>query len=206
MEDYTPMEENRLLSDNTIPATPQGPFFRRESRSEVKAVIKYRNPKKAPSYDLITNQILQKLSKMGIKYITQLCNAVLREGFFFTSVEGSTIIMIQKPSKSAELIELCRPISLLPILLKLFEKLLFSRITIIMEKHGLILDQQFGFRSKHATTEQIHRIVKRINNDMEAGRYCSVIFLDVSMSGFRQSTKNYFIKSKIDFQLISTSS
>jgi len=26
MEDYTPMEENRLLSDDTIPAIPTRPF------------------------------------------------------------------------------------------------------------------------------------------------------------------------------------
>jgi len=38
----------------------------------VKAVIKYLNPKKSSDYDLITNQILQKLPEMGIKYITQL--------------------------------------------------------------------------------------------------------------------------------------
>jgi len=73
--------------------------------------------------------------------------------------------MIQKPGKPAELAESYRPVSLLPVLSKLFEKLLLSSI---MEKHGLILDHQFGFRSKHAITEQIHRIVKRINNDMEA--------------------------------------
>jgi len=71
-----------------------------------------------------------------------------------------------------------------------------------MENHRLIPDHQFGFRSKHATTEQIHRIVKRINNDMEVGRYCSAVFLDVSQAF---DTEDYFIKSKIDFQLTSTS-
>jgi len=87
--------------------------------------------------------------------------------------------MIQKPGKPAELPESYRPVSLFPVLSKLFQKLLLSRINIIMENYGLIPDYQFGFRNKHAT-EQIHRIVKRINNDTEAGRYCSAIFLDVS--------------------------
>jgi len=43
-----------------------------------KKVIKNLNLKKAPIYDLISNQILQKLAKMGIKFIAQLYNAVLR--------------------------------------------------------------------------------------------------------------------------------
>jgi len=53
-----------------------------------------------------------------------------------------------------------------------------------MKNHGLISAYQFGFRSKHATTKQIHGIVEKINNDSrttdyngssittEAGRYC----------------------------------
>jgi len=49
---------------------------------EVRAVIKNLNPKKALDYGLITNQILQKLPEIRIKFITQLCNTVLRYGFF----------------------------------------------------------------------------------------------------------------------------
>jgi len=51
-----------------------------------------------------------------------------------------------------------------------------------MVSHGLILDHQFDFRSKHAIIEQIYRIVKRINNDMKAGRYCTAVFSDVSQA------------------------
>jgi len=77
--------------------------------------------------------------------------------------------MIQKPDQPTELAESYKLISLLRVLSKLFEKLLLSRINIIMENHGLIPDHQFGFRSKHATTEQIHKIVKEkeINNKKE---------------------------------------
>jgi len=52
-----------------------------------------------------------------------------------------------------------------------------------MESYGLISDQ-FGFRSKYETTEQIHRIIKGINNDMEAG----IMLNDLSrcLASFRQ--------------------
>jgi len=51
-----------------------------------------------------------------------------------------------------------------------------------MESHGLIPDHQFGFQSKHAIIQQIRRIVKRINNDTEADRHCTAVFLDVSQA------------------------
>jgi len=57
---------------------PTKPF----SVKKVRAIIKNLNLKKAPSYDLIINQILQKLSEIGIKFIILLCNAVLRRDFF----------------------------------------------------------------------------------------------------------------------------
>jgi len=125
-------EKNKLFPDDItsiILDTTTRPF------KEVRAVIKNLNPKKAPVYDLITNQILQKLSEMGIKYI-ELCNAILRRGFFPPQWK-ITNYYDQKPGKFAELTESYRSISLLPVLSKLFEKILFPRLSIIMEKHGL---------------------------------------------------------------------
>jgi len=69
--------------------------------------------------------------------------------------------MIQKPGKPAEFAESYKLMSLLSVLSKLLEKLLFSRISTIMKNDGLILNHQFGFESKQATIKQIHRIVKK---------------------------------------------
>jgi len=133
-------EKNRFLSDNTIPAiqdTPTSLF----TVNEVKVVIKHLYRKKAPGYDLITNQVLQKLPETAIKYITQLCNAVLKHGFFLFQWKVAQIILIQKSGKPAKVTETYRSISLLPVLSKLFERLLMSSLNIIMENHGLIPDQ-----------------------------------------------------------------
>jgi len=81
--------------------------------------------------------------------------------------------------KPAELAESCRPISLLSVLSRLFEKLLPLRFSVIMERQKIISNYQFVFRHKHAITEQIHRIVNRINVDMDEGRYYTAAFLDV---------------------------
>jgi len=61
-------------------------------------------------------------------------------------------------------------------------ELLLPRLSIIIEKHELIPNHQFEFQYKHAIIEQIHRIVKRINKNMEADRYgkYTAVFFDVS--------------------------
>jgi len=79
-------EKNKFLS-NDISSTilnTTWPFTVKEMR----VAIKNLNPK-MPTYDLITNQMLQKLPETEIKYITQLYNAVLRRGFF-PPMEDST--------------------------------------------------------------------------------------------------------------------
>jgi len=68
--------------------------------------------------------------------------------------------MIQKPGNVANLAESYRPIILLPVLLKLFEKLLLPRLSTIIEKHKLITNHHFGFRRKHATIEQTQNCQK----------------------------------------------
>jgi hypothetical protein len=50
-----------------------------------------------------------------------------------------------------------------------------------MEKH-IIPDHKFGFRKKHATTEQVHRIVNIIHKAQEKGQYCTAAFLDISQA------------------------
>jgi hypothetical protein len=51
-------------------------------RAEVQEVINSINPKKSSGYDFIIGKILKELPIIGIKYLTQLFNAVLLKGYF----------------------------------------------------------------------------------------------------------------------------
>jgi len=68
-----------------------------------------------------------------------------------------------------------------------------------MERYELIPNHQFGFRNKHATIEQIHRIIKRINNDIEPDRYCTVVFLDVTQASDKIWHQGLLYKIKNNF-------
>ncbi|KAL1462246.1 hypothetical protein WDU94_014097 [Cyamophila willieti] len=46
--------------------------------------------------------------------------------------------------------------------------------------YDLITDHQFGFRSKHSTIEQVHRLVDQIEKTLEEKKVCSAVFLDVT--------------------------
>ena len=90
--------------------------------------------------------------------------------------------MIIKPGKPPEDPKSYRPISILPILSKLFEKLLLTKLQPILEERKLIPKHQFGFRAKYATIEQVHRLVNKINEAMEENSYCAAAFLRYNTS------------------------
>jgi hypothetical protein len=82
-----------------------------------------------------------------------------------------------KPGKPPNELTSYWPISLLPIVSKVFEKLLR-----MVENNRLTPNHQFGFRHRHSTIEQAHRIVQRINEALENKQYCSAAFLDISQA------------------------
>jgi hypothetical protein len=58
------------------------PPINRLKRADIQEVINSLIPKKSSGYDLITVNILKELPIIGIKYLTQLFNAVLLKGYF----------------------------------------------------------------------------------------------------------------------------
>ena len=62
-----------------------------------------------------------------------------------------------------------RPISLLPAISKLFERVLFNQIHDFFNKNNLYYGSQYGFREKHSTelaaAEVIDRAIKKMDSN-----------------------------------------
>jgi hypothetical protein len=90
--------------------------------------------------------------------------------------------MIATPGKNPAEVTSYRPISLISLLSKILEKIILKRLTPILAANKVIPAHQFGFRPKHGTIQQVHRIIHRINNDLENKRYCTAAFIDISQA------------------------
>lgn len=152
------------------------------SKSEIKNAIHKLKMNKAPGYDLITPKALKEMPKEGITLLTYIFNACLTRCFIPPQWKVAQISMIQKPGKPAHQVSSYRPISLLPIPAKILESLFVDRLMTVIEEKAIIPNHQFGFRKKHGTIEQIHRIVETINHTFEHNKYCTAAFLDISQA------------------------
>lgn len=149
---------------------------------EIKDEINHLNEKKAPGTDLITATMLKQLPKKGIMKLLYILNAILRLNYWPISLKIAQVIMIPKPGKALTDVSSYRPISLLPIMSKLLEKLLLKRIMSDLEFQNWIPEHQFGFRQGHSTVQQCHRISNVINRALDNKQYCTAAFLDISQA------------------------
>lgn len=149
---------------------------------ELKHEIEDLKPKKAPGYDLITGEVLKALPRKALIKLLHILNAALRLKHVPSQWKVAEVIMVLKPGKPPNEVKSYRPISLLPIISKIFERILLRRLQPVIEDNNLIPDHQFGFRSKHSTIDQVHRITDVIEKALEERKICSSLFLDVSQA------------------------
>jgi hypothetical protein len=149
------------------------------NHTKVNAIISSLHPKKSSGYNLITGHILKALPPIGIKFLTQLFNAALILGYFPAQWKVARIILLFKPGKLPHELTSYHPISLLPIVTKVFEKILLNLILPLVDTNSLIPAHQFGFRKRHSTIEQTHRVVQQIHEAFKNKQYCSAAFLDI---------------------------
>lgn len=153
------------------------------SYDEVFNEIKYKTKlKKAPGFDLINGILIKQLPQIAIRKLAQIFNAALELKSIPNQWKKAEIIVLLKPGKPPAEPSSYRPISLLPTIAKLFEKLYIKRLLKVVNGKKLLINEQFGFRSKHGTLEQLHRVSSTIEKALEEGSFCNAVFLDVAQA------------------------
>lgn len=177
---FTPNDTMSNISpyiiDDVVPSPMKFRF------SILKSSVQKLDQKKSPGIDRISSSMIINLPTSALKILMYIYNAILRVGYFPISWKESEIVMIPKPGKDVSQVTSYRPISLLPILSKLFEKLLISSLSPHINSRHIVPDHQFGFRESHSTIEQVHRITTLIRKAFENKQYCSALFIDISQA------------------------
>ena len=74
----------------------------------------------------------------------------------------------------------CRPVSLLCILSKVFEKIMHARLISFLEVNKILIQHQFGFRKKCSTYVALNILMDKLIKSLENGDYMIGVFLDFS--------------------------
>lgn len=130
---------------------------------------------KAPGHDNITNKALKNLPNNILTQLAHIFTACLRVAYFPKTWKRAIIIMIPKPGKNHSKPESHRPISLLPTMSKLFEKLVLKSLQKCIKPRP----EQHAFREGHSTTTQLVQLFKDLKNNKSEKKYTAATFLDI---------------------------
>ncbi|UYV72398.1 hypothetical protein LAZ67_9002947, partial [Cordylochernes scorpioides] len=144
--------------------------------NEVKEVIKYLANHKAPGHDNITPKIAKNLPIKWIVFLAGVFNAALHLCYYPKVWKHAIIIPI--PKKSAKSPEDLRPISLLPTIGKIYERIILRRLQRYLDNSNFIIPQQFGFRRGHSTTHQLIAVMDYIQIRRSHKEVVGAVFLD----------------------------
>ena len=82
-------------------------------------------------------------------------------------------------SGQEDLIDNFRPISNLPVLSKVFEKLSHNRVMSFIERYHLLSESQFGFRKGKSTTHAALKLISKIVQAYHVKEYAACFYLDL---------------------------
>lgn len=198
-QQITQLEEDILLRNEETQNQEDDIPFLKTTTNEIYKIIKNLNNKKSSGYDKIDGKLIKNLPNKMIRFIAILINAVFRLNHFPAQWKVAQIIMILKPGKPPDSVTSYRPISLLPVMSKICEKTILSRLYPTILEKKIIPNHQFGFRNKHSTIEQVNRLTTEIKKIFEAKSYGTAVFLDVAQAfdkvwhnGLLYKLKKYF--------------
>ena len=72
-----------------------------------------------------------------------------------------------------------RPISVLPFLSKVFERVMYNHISYFIDYLNILYKYQFGFRQKHSTQQAIITLVNKITSSLDTSDLVIGVFLDL---------------------------
>ena len=171
-ESYSPLKHITKSPSQSICMYPT-------TYGEIRKIINHINAKKASGPDEISGYIMKVTLNTIVPVLAELFNMCLSAGIFPDCLKTAEIVPIHKGGKR-DITTNYRPISLLPQIGKIFEKIIASRMTSFIDKHKLLVQNQYGFRKHYSTELAVTEVHNKLLQNFEEKKHTCAIFLDLA--------------------------
>ena len=153
--------------------------FQEINEGSILKIIDHFPAKSSSGCDGITLKQLKYLKYVLIKSLTLLINQILNTEIFSEKMKIAKVIPIFLNDDESSFCNY-RPISLLPIISKVIEKVIYNQIYSFFTKHQLFNDNQYGVRSGHSTEYAVMEVIDWTITALDSNETPINIFLDLS--------------------------
>lgn len=144
----------------------------------LKLVLEVGNGRSA-GLDGISNFMIKKAGGSIVRPLTLLFNNCIACSAIPKDWKKAKITPVDKKKGSTEL-KNYRPISLLPCVSKIYEKILAQFIRTHLDSNNILCHSQHGFRSRFSTTTALVQLVNKICNNLDRSEFTPLLLLDLS--------------------------
>ena len=150
------------------------------SEQEVLRILNTLDTNKSTGPDGLPAKFLKLTALLIAKPLSQLFNKSLSLGVYPKDFKKANVKPIFKNKGSPSDPTCYRPISILPVISKVFEKIVHRHIYDHIIGHALLSDKQSGFRRNHSTELQLHYLNQKLHESLDSGNDFTAIYLDIS--------------------------
>ena len=127
--------------------------------------------------------------------LASVFRTMLRRGSFPLCWRVAHVTPVPKGSSSSFVSDY-RPISITPVLSKVYEKLVASRLSRYLESSGVLPDSQYGFRKGLGTTDALLHASHVLQSALDHGHEAKIVQIDFSAAFDRVNHKGLLYKLK----------
>ena len=171
-------EKDRSFKDYMGAPVAESLFWRPSTPSEVEELCKALDPNKGMGWDGVSPKVIKAVAREISGPLSRLFNCCMREGHYPESFKVARVVPVFKSEDPTQFSNY-RPISVLPVLSQIFERVLKSRLIQFLAEQEVIIPGQYGFRSGHSTAMAILDMVEKIRTAWTEKNCALGVFVDL---------------------------
>jgi len=159
-------------------SSPNSIFIQPSLPAEITSIV-HSLPTKSSNFNAVPVFIFKQIIDIVSPVISNLFNRSINTGVFPDCLKLARVVPIYKSGDRCNTNNY-RPISILPVLSKVFEKIMFIRLQSFIKSNNLLNDHQFGFREKSSTSDAVSQFLDFVFESFNAKISLLAVFLDFS--------------------------
>ena len=148
------------------------------SENNVLSILCKLNSSKATGLDLLSPRFIKDCAKLIASPLTHILNLSLSTGEIPVNHKFAKVMPIYKKNNKMEAGNY-RPISILNMISKLFERIAYQQLNTYLQTHQLLYEHQSGFRSSYSTETCLISLTDFLKQEQDKGNYIDVVLLDL---------------------------
>lgn len=130
-------------------------------------------------YDGVTTKTVKFVSEEIAPVISYIINLCIQKGVFPQKLKITIVKPVFKKGDKDKL-DHYRPIALIPIIAKIFEKVLYDKLNSYLEAQNILSHCQYGFRKKKDINMAIYNFLNEVILGMNNNNLTAALFMDMS--------------------------